>query len=111
METHGFLDDLIGQQLYINFLLFIIVVSLIVLFIGYIFLNIFIQNKDYIVNKFNNRFIRLYIRYQFIQARIASIYLPVLILAGLLQLMVAIYYNITHPIPYENLHIDLHTYV
>ena len=57
VNVEGYLDDLLGQQLFIYFLLLLIVLSLIVLLLVYIFINIFLQNKDFILSKFNNKYI------------------------------------------------------
>ena len=115
VNVEGYLDDLLGQQLFIYFLLLLIVLSLIVLLLVYIFINIFLQNKDFILSKFNNKYIRFYIKYQIILGKISLFLLPLpskrILLFGLLELLVGIHYLITHPIGWEGLPIDLHTYI
>ena len=63
-QVHGHLDDLIGQQIFVYFLLLVIVISLIILFFIYLVINIMLHNKNFILNKFNNKFIKYYINYQ-----------------------------------------------
>ena len=71
----------------------------------------FVLNKDKILNKFDNKFIKLYIKYQSFLAKLSLIYLPVFILVGLLILCHGFYFLIKYQIPYESLNIDLHTFV
>jgi hypothetical protein len=110
-EITGYLDDLIGQQLFILFLLFIIVISLIILLTIYIFIQIMINNKEFLLNKFNNKFILFFIKYQLILGKISSFVLPLLIMFGLFELLIGLYFLITHPIPFEKLDIDLHIFL
>ena len=109
--VEGHLDDLIGQQLFIHFLLIIVVISLIILFTLYFSIQTMYNNKEFITKKFNNRFIRLYLKYQIFLAKISLIILPLLIMLGLIELIVGLHFLITHPIPFEELPIDLHTYL
>ena len=111
VQIEGYLDDLIGQQLFIHFLLLIIVFSLIILFSLYLFTQVLLGNKEFLLKKFNNRFIKFYIKYQLILAKISSIILPVFIMLGLIELFVGVLYIILHPIPFENLPIDLHIFI
>ena len=72
----------------------------------------FLANK--FINKraiINNKFITLYLKYQIFLAKVSLFLLPLLIMLGLIELFVGLYFIITHPIPYEVLPIDLHTYV
>ena len=110
-DVEGYLDDLLVQQLFIYFLLLMVVVSLIILLLVYIFINIFLQNKEFILSKFNNKFIRFIINYQIILGRISFYYIPIMMLFGLIELSVGLHYLITHPIGWEGLPIDLHTYI
>ena len=64
------------------------------LFIFYIINNLFILNKDKILNKFDNKFIKLYIKYQSFLAKLSLIYLPIFILVGLLILCHGFYFLI-----------------
>jgi hypothetical protein len=107
----GYLDDLIGQQLFIHLLLFIIVISLIILLTIYIFIQIMVNNKEFLLKKFNNKFILFFIKYQLFLAKISSFILPLLIMFGLIELMVGLYFILTHPIPYDKLDIDLHIFI
>lgn len=109
--VQGHLDDLIGQQLFIHFLLIFVVISLIILFSIYILIQTMFNNKEFIQKKFNNKFITLYLKYQIFLAKVSLFLLPLLIMLGLIELFVGLYFIITHPIPYEVLPIDLHTYV
>ena len=108
VPVEGYLDDLIGQQLFIEFLMFITVFSLIILFSLYLFIQVFLNNKEFILNKFNNKYIKYFFKYQIFLAKFSSIMLPIIIMLGLINLLVMIFYLITHPIPYEKLPIDLH---
>ena len=70
-----------------------------------------LQNKDFILKKFNNKLIKFYINYQVILAKIGFYVLPLFILFGLIELIFFLYYLLTHTLPYESLPIDLHIYV
>ena len=109
--VEGHLDDLIGQQLLIHFLLLSVVVGLIFLIIIYFITLTMYINRDFITKKFNNKFIRLYIKYQFFLSKISLIVLPLFIFLGLMTLIQSSYYMITHPVPYEILDVNLHVYV
>ena len=98
-------------QIIIHILLFILVISLISLFIFYIINIIFLFNKDKILNKYNNKYIKFYIKYQSFLAKLSLIYLPLIILFGLILLSHGLFFLITHQIPYESLNINLHTYI
>ena len=111
VETTGYLDDLIGQQLFIHILLFIIVISLIILLTIFFFIQIMVNNKEFLLNKFKNKFILFFIKYQLILGKISSVVLPLLIMFGLLELLIGLYFIITHPIPYEKLGTDLHIFI
>jgi hypothetical protein len=73
VPVEGALDDLMGHQLVILFSLFLIISSVTILFIIYFILNLIIRNQEYIINKFNNKYIKLYIRYKLILVKIATI--------------------------------------
>lgn len=112
VHVHGYLDDLIGQQIFIYSLMLLIVVSLIILFSLYTLINIMLHNKEFIINKFNtnNKFIAFFINYQITLSKISLFLLPLIIVFGLIELFVGLHYLITHPLPLEELPIDLHTY-
>ena len=111
VPVEGHLDDLIGQQIIIHIILLVLVFSLILLFIFFIINNIFILNKDKIINRFDNKFIKFYLKYQILLAKLSLIYLPIFILIGLFTLAHGLHFLITHQIPYYSLGIDLHTYI
>jgi hypothetical protein len=111
VHVEGYLDDLLGQQIIINMILFVLVLSLIFLFIFYIINNIIILNKDKILSKFENKYIKIYIKYQTFLAKLSLIYVPIFILLGLIVLAHGLHFTITHQIPYDSLGIELHTYV
>jgi hypothetical protein len=107
----GHLDDLLGQQLFVLISLFILMVFIILLFVIYIINNIFLHYKDVLLKYFDNKYIRLYINYQVVLGRVSIIYLPMLIIFFMVGLCNGLHFLITHTIPYDNLAIDLHTYV
>ena len=73
---------------------------------------VLLNNKEFILKKiFNNRYVQLYIKYQIFIGQLSSVILPLFIMIGLIQLFIGLFYVITHPIPYENLPVDLHTYI
>uniref|UniRef100_A0A896YUF4 Uncharacterized protein n=1 Tax=Coniophora puteana TaxID=80637 RepID=A0A896YUF4_9AGAM len=111
VAVEGYLDNLLGQQLLIHFLLLIVVISLIVLFIVYFCTIFMLKNKEFILKKFNNKFILLYLNYQVFLAKLTTVILPLLMLLGLIELLIMLHFLITHPIPIEQLPIDLHTYL
>ncbi len=109
--VQGHLDDLIGQQILIYFIILFISVLLIILVTVYI-LNVWLLfNKDKILNKFNNKYVVFYIKYQAFLVKVSLIYLPIFIFMGLFTITHAMFFLITHQIPFEQLNIDLHTYV
>lgn len=107
----GYLDDLLGLQMFIYFLLIIVVLGIIILFVGFLFIILFLLNKEYILNKFNNKYILFYLKYQVILGKITFIIIPFFILFGLINLIIGLNYLITHPLPYEDLGLDLHIYI
>nr|AYM32774.1 hypothetical protein DXG00_000016 [Termitomyces sp.] len=111
VQIQGFFDDLIGQRMFIEIILFITTICLILLFIIFIFNLIFLLNKDKIIKKFNNKFIRFYIKYQTALSWITLLYVPIFIFMGLFTLFNGILWLITHQIPYESLGIDLHQFI
>lgn len=79
VPVEGFLDDLIGQQLFIQMLLLAVVIGLIIIFSVYIFILIMVNNKDFISKQFKNKFILFFIKYQLFLSKISFIILPLLI--------------------------------
>lgn len=111
VEVSGYFDDLIGQQYLIILLLLILLISIILLFILYIFINIFLHNKEIFLNRFDNKFIRFHIKYQIILANLSLFIIPIIISIGLITMTLCLHFLITHPILYEQLDIDLHTFL
>lgn len=111
VEVSGYLDDLIGQRIFILFLLFIIIISLIILFTMFVFINIFLHNKDIFINRFDNKFLKYYIKYQIFLGKISLFLLPIFIFCGLFTILMGLFFLLTHPIPYEMLDVDLHTFI
>lgn len=111
VNVEGHLDELVGQQLFIHFILISVVFGLIILFTTYFFIQTMYNNREFITKRFDNRFIRLYIKYQLFLSQISLFVLPAFIFLGLIELFVGLYFLITHPIPFELLPVDLHTYL
>lgn len=108
----GYLDDLIGQQIVLQFVVLLSAVSLFLLIIAYIINNLLLLNKDFIVKHLGkNKIIIFYLKYQVISIKISLFVLPLFILLGLITLIQSSYYIITHPIPYELLDVNLHMYI
>lgn len=111
VEVAGHLDSLLGVQLVLYISIFIMAISVSLLLILHLLVNIFILNKDRITKQISNKLVLFYIRYQTILGYMSLYILPGLMLFGLLSISLASYHLITHPIPYENLDIDLHQYI
>ena len=109
--VEGYLGDLLGQQLFIHLLLLMVVISLILLFFIILFLLVLTFNKEYIINKFNNKYIKFYIKYQYFILKIALIFFPILFLLGLIQLLIGLHFLITHTIPLDAIPVDPNTYI
>ena len=109
--VQGYLDDIIGQRMFIEVNLFILTIFIILLFIVFIFNLIFILNKDKIIKKLNNKFITFYVKYQAITSKLTLIILPLFIFTGFFTLIHGLHWLITHPIPYNSLDVDLHQYI
>ena len=69
------------------------------------------SNKEYIIKHFKNRYVLLYIKYQILLSKISLFVLPFILMLGLIELFIGLYFIITHPIPYDKLPIDLHIYI
>lgn len=109
--VNGYLDDLLGQQYFILYILLLSLVSSLLLAIAYIINNIIYINKDRILAKFNNKWIVFYIKYQAFFVKLSLIYLPVFLLLSILLSIEMTYYLVCHPIPFETLNMDLHVWV
>jgi len=64
--VQGHFDDLVGQRMFIQFLLLLICFFLLVLFLVFIFNIILILNKDRILGYFKNKYILLFLKLEFI---------------------------------------------
>lgn len=83
VPVQGYFDDLIGQRIFIEVSLLIMALSVTLLFIVFIFNILFLLNKDKIINKFDNKFITFYVKYQAFFSRLSLIWIPILIISGL----------------------------
>jgi hypothetical protein len=110
-SVEGHLDDLIGQQLFIIFCLFFLVLCTLVLFWVYVLNTTLLHYKEYFLKRFTNKWFIKYIQYQILLTNISIIILPLFIFFYMGFALYALHFLITHQIPYENLGIDLHTYV
>ena len=111
VHVQGFFDDLIGQRMFVETILFILCISIVLLFIVFIFNLIFLLNKDKIINKFNNKIISFYVKYHAFLSKITLFYIPIFIFIGLFTLCHGLHWLITNQIPYESLDVDLHKFI
>jgi hypothetical protein len=109
--VQGHLDDLIGQRIFIEFILLISCIFVSILFIIFIFNLIFVFNKDKIINLFKNKFIIWVLKYEAFRSQIALFIIPIFIFMGLFTIGNGLFWLLTHPIPYESLGVDLHQFV
>jgi hypothetical protein len=109
--VQGHLDDLIGQRMFIEFILFMSCIFVGILFIVFIFSLIFVFNKDRIINLFKNKFIIWFLKYEAFLSKITLFIIPIFIFMGLFSIGNGLYWLLTHPIPYESLGVDLHQFV
>lgn len=109
--SEGYLDDLIGQHLMFQMLILIVSISILLLIVVFLIISFFLKKKDYLMNKFDNKYIKMYLRYQFLIAKASYYIIPILIGIGLLDNIVMLYYMLTHPIPYHVIPVSLHIYV
>ena len=108
----GFLDDLIGQQIAIHFIILFTSISLLLLIITFIINNVLYLNKEFLFKHFSqNKFIQFYLKYQAFTIKLSLFILPIFIFIGLFTLIQSSHYLLTHPIPYEDLNVNLHVYV
>ena len=111
VHVTGYFDDLIGQHIAIEVILLYMLIFTIILFIVYIINVVLFINKDYILNSFDNKYIKNYIRYQAFLIKISLIIFPIFILISLFTLIHGIIFLLTHNIPFEQLGVDLHVLV
>nr|YP_009463055.1 hypothetical protein [Pleurotus platypus]AUW35298.1 hypothetical protein [Pleurotus platypus] len=107
----GYLDDLLGQQLLIHLLLLMSILGVLIFFSIFIFLLIFNSKKEYLLSKFNNKYLQFYIKYQYLLLKFSLIWMPVVIFIGLVQILVMTIFLITHTIPIEAFPVDPHMYI
>ena len=112
-SSDGYFDELYGFIWFSQVLLLIISVSILVLFLLYVYNNILIVNKEAIMNRVNdkNKILKFYVKYQLVLSRISFYFLPLLIIIGLLEIIYISNYLISHPLPVEKLPIDAHVYI
>lgn len=111
VEVTGHLDDLLGQQLFILLLMLVVVISLFILMLIYFSINILLHNKERILNITNNKYLIFYTKYQLFLGKLSLFVFPCLIFTGLFILFSGLLFIITHQIPFEDLGIDLHTFI
>src|SRR6267143_168494 len=73
VHVTGYFDDLIGQHIAIEVILLYMLIFTIILFIAYIINVVLFINKDYLLNSFDNKYIKIYIRYQAFLIKISLI--------------------------------------
>lgn len=111
-NVSGYVDDLIGQQIALIFIMLFVSISLILLMSAFIINNLLLLNKDRIVKHFSHKkIVQFYLKYQVFSIKLSLFILPIFIFVGIITLIQCNYYLITHPIPYEQLGVDLHVYV
>lgn len=113
VPVNGYLDDLIGQRIAIEFILLLTTIFLFCLILAYLINNLLFYNKEYFIKRFGqkNKFINIYLKYQVFCIKVSLFYLPLFMAIGFFVLFQGLYFLITHQIPYENLGIDLHVFV
>lgn len=83
VHVQGHFDDLVGQRMFIEFLLLTSCFCVVILFIIFIFNLIFVLNKDRILNNFKNKYVLFLIRYELLVSKITLVVIPFFILVGL----------------------------
>nr|YP_009344392.1 hypothetical protein [Pleurotus eryngii]APT42207.1 hypothetical protein [Pleurotus eryngii] len=107
----GYLDDLLGQQLLIHLLLLMSILGVLIFFSLFTFLLIFNGKKEYLLSKFNNKYLQFYIKYQYLLLKFSLIWMPIVIFIGLVQILVMTIFLITHTIPIDAFPVDPHMYI
>lgn len=92
------LETLINQHFIITLLLFILVLALIFLVIFFYLDLIILFNKDYFLNKVNNKYILMYVKYVVFKYKINLVVIAGINLFTLFFLAYCLHYLITHPI-------------
>lgn len=109
--VQGHFDDLVGQRMFIQYLLFLICFFVFILFIVFIWNVILILNKERILGYFKNKYILLFLKFEIFNSKIFLFIIPFFILFGLFTLGQGLLWLLINPIPYESLGVDLHQYV
>ena len=92
------LDTLVNVHLTMILGLLILTLALIFTII-YLYINLIILfNKDFFLNKVNNKYILLYVKYVAFKTRIDIIVISILILVVLCYMLYILHYLIVHPI-------------
>lgn len=92
------LETLISMHTILSIGLFILVIFLIIVTI-YFYLNLLIIfNKDYILNRFTNKYILMYIKYVLFKSRLEIAVLSFVVTAGQCFIAYILYFLIQHPI-------------
>lgn len=106
--VEGYLDDLIGQRLFLEFILFMTVIFVILLFILFITNLLILNYKDKLLSIFTNKYLLFILKYELFLSKVLVLIIPIFVLIGLLNICYILYWLISNPIPYESLGIDLH---
>jgi hypothetical protein len=110
--VQGYFDDLIGQRLFIEFILLMVSIFIFTLFLVFILNLIIYLNKDKIITLFpKNKFFHFILSIETILIKWTLILIPFFIFMGLFTLINAHIWLMTHPIPYDSLGIDLHQFI
>lgn len=107
----GYLDELIGQRIFFEFVIFISVLAIFYLFLSFLFNLLILLNKDKILNLFTNKYILLLVKYEIILSRLVVYVAPILILLVLINILVVSFWMVSNPIPYADIGINLHQYI
>ena len=110
VPSSGYIDDLIGQQIIIVLLLVMASLSLVLFSVFLINIILFI-NKDYIINRLNNKLLKLYLKYQAFFIKLSLFWIPIFIFISLFTIIYGMVFIFSPPIPYVNVGIDLHIFV
>ena len=110
-SLEGHLDELIGQRIFFEFIIFISVLAIFYLFLAFLFNLFILLNKNKILNFFTNKYILLVVKYEIALSKIVVYVAPILILVILINILIVSFWMVSNPIPYEDLGIDLHQYI
>ena len=77
----------------------------------FFYINLLVVYKDFFLTIFNNVWYQRYIKYQIFISKLQLVFIPLIVIFGLLSIAYGNYFILTRPIPYEELPIYLHQYV